>query len=816
MTNNQNNFEKNPQSKLIAPAQLATNPLKHTVEKVDAPEAFQLSRGTPRPRHSICFATADDIDGIFLSIQPFRFMMLWASQSNTRRNPWLEQLKQTQFVVIDNKPNSPASPHLRNFMSSISAFCHSAKYIPFPPEKHGGGTSQPRNACFEHADGEIVYVGDCHINIHPDMLIESDSYFKQHPDSLDLFTGPIVRDDLSIMATHCNNFWRQEALGIWGWAWRVKNTGELFTVAPSPNEPGTVITVTLDMKHSAFVVQGLQSHRLPEVGHEKFLEQNGCEQVGYKQTDMIEIPGHGLGFFFCRKEAWLGFHPAARGFGGEEMYIHEKFRQAGRHCYCVPWAPWWHRFYQRHGVPYFQVHWDKIRNNVIFHQEIGFDISPIKTKFVDEMKVMPEAEWEQLIKDPIACEWPQGAGMPAQRMTNDNTNFAQQVRLQQSHGVQQATTFDNNKQTARQVIQLNNGQLPRDLEQLYTMLKAVPRDLDKHMDAMRHISQIREVEFIADLSGRKESLIAFAAGMRGRKILSFNTEGDSVELQHLLSITQGVELVSRWPTVEEYNAFPETDCVFLDTRHTYDELRMQLDKCGLKSRRFIIMHDTDVYGKTGEDGMRGLHDAIREFMELHPEWKVVGHTNTQYGYSVLSKNPRDLPPANAQIPTPRIWPLGWGSGTNIHRVFIEVYNIKPDSTCKCKQHMEEMDDWGATQCRMRRRTILGWIEESMVSMGWLAQYENVNNKFIIDEMNKPKRLTDLPLFGRKKKAGLILKTFSSGLAFKLDPRDPIGSMVDICIDMAAEEEVQRDRLGIPKTAGPTKEAIEKARTIVMR
>ena len=43
----------------------------------------------------------------------------------------------------------------------------------------------------------------------------------------------------------------------------------------------------------------------------------------------FEITMQGLGLFACRRDAWPGFNPAFRGFGGEEGYIHEKIRQRG-------------------------------------------------------------------------------------------------------------------------------------------------------------------------------------------------------------------------------------------------------------------------------------------------------------------------------------------------------------------------------------------------------------------------------------------------------------------------------------------------------
>ena len=50
----------------------------------------------------------------------------------------------------------------------------------------------------------------------------------------------------------------------------------------------------------------------------------------------FEITMQGLGLFACRRDAWPGFHPEFRGFGGEEYYIHEKFRRNGAKVLCLP------------------------------------------------------------------------------------------------------------------------------------------------------------------------------------------------------------------------------------------------------------------------------------------------------------------------------------------------------------------------------------------------------------------------------------------------------------------------------------------------
>jgi hypothetical protein len=91
----------------------------------------------------------------------------------------------------------------------------------------------------------------------------------------------------------------------------------------------------------------------------------------------------GLGLFTCRKDAWLGFNPRFRGFGGEEFYIHEKFRNAGRTCWCLPWLRWLHRFGRPRGVSYPLSVEDRIWNYVVGWTELGLPLDSIFDHFLE-------------------------------------------------------------------------------------------------------------------------------------------------------------------------------------------------------------------------------------------------------------------------------------------------------------------------------------------------------------------------------------------------------------------------------------------------
>jgi hypothetical protein len=108
----------------------------------------------------------------------------------------------------------------------------------------------------------------------------------------------------------------------------------------------------------------------------------------------------GLGIFACHRDAWLGFNPRFIGFGGEEGYIHEKFRRAGSRTLCLPFLRWSHRFQRPLGPPYRNVWDERVRNYLIGWHELELDPAPVTSHFgellgahvVERMRATIEAE----------------------------------------------------------------------------------------------------------------------------------------------------------------------------------------------------------------------------------------------------------------------------------------------------------------------------------------------------------------------------------------------------------------------------------------
>jgi hypothetical protein len=193
------------------------------------------------------------------------------------------------------------------------------RYIPF---NHWRGTTT-RGFVFEEANAELVLCIDCHIFIVPGAVKKLISYCEAHPDSKDLLQGPLVYDDLETWSTHFEPKWREGMYGCWATDDRSKDP----------------------------------------------------------DAEPFEIPMQGLGLFACRRLAWPGFNRRFRGFGGEEGYLHEKFRQAGGRSLCLPFLRWMHRFNRPMGVPYMNRWDDRLRNYLIGFTELGWDTGPIEEHF---------------------------------------------------------------------------------------------------------------------------------------------------------------------------------------------------------------------------------------------------------------------------------------------------------------------------------------------------------------------------------------------------------------------------------------------------
>lgn len=80
----------------------------------------------------------------------------------------------------------------------------------------------------------------------------------------------------------------------------------------------------------------------------------------------------------------------------------------------------------------------------------------------------------------------------------------------------------------------------------------------------------------------------------------------------------------------------ETDLLFIDTLHTYAQLKKELELHGNKARKYLVFHDTETFGEVGEDGRApGLNAAIYEFFDKNPQWVSIERHRNNNGLTIL-------------------------------------------------------------------------------------------------------------------------------------------------------------------------------------
>jgi hypothetical protein len=217
----------------------------------------------------------------------------------------------TQDVEFLVVDNNPEGAHGKAVQNGIKGWMsHQARYIPYTEK----ASTAVRNEIFKNAQGKYTISIDCHVMLAPGAVDKLLEYYNKNPDCKDIVQGPLWYDDLRNYSTAFKPEWRDSMYGTWM-----------------------------------------------------------TDKEAFEKGEPFEIPMMGLGMFSCETKNWPGFNPHFRGFGGEEGYIHEKFRRNGGKAICIPQLKWIHRFGRPDGVKYPLKLEDRVWNYLVGWLEITQD-----------------------------------------------------------------------------------------------------------------------------------------------------------------------------------------------------------------------------------------------------------------------------------------------------------------------------------------------------------------------------------------------------------------------------------------------------------
>lgn len=169
----------------------------------------------------------------------------------------------------------------------------------------------------------------------------------------------------------------------------------------------------------------------------------------------------------------------------------------------------------------------------------------------------------------------------------------------------------------------------------------------EYIDACNRTSDINEhLPLLAELSAQGKCVVELGVGwaQSTRAFLRNDIELHSYEFSPLPGIPEffqqakesgrNVTLhVADTRTVE----VPECDMLFVDSLHVYEQVQKELELHAHKARKYIGFHDTTSFEHNGEFGGRGIWPAVQEFIDSHPEWKMIERRTNNNGLTVLQR-----------------------------------------------------------------------------------------------------------------------------------------------------------------------------------
>lgn len=178
------------------------------------------------------------------------------------------------------------------------------------------------------------------------------------------------------------------------------------------------------------------------------------------------------------------------------------------------------------------------------------------------------------------------------------------------------------------------------LQEFYKlMVSEIGSDIFEHMPTLTKYSL--ECDHITEFGTRRgSSTIAFLMGNRTNFISYDLYPTDEVYKLIELSKNENVNFNFKiQDVVHDDFVIDETDLLFIDTLHTYEQLKKELKMHCDKVKKYIIMHDTYIFKHSGENGdkNKGLKDAIDEFLENNDKWEIKEEFINNNGLTILKR-----------------------------------------------------------------------------------------------------------------------------------------------------------------------------------
>lgn len=176
----------------------------------------------------------------------------------------------------------------------------------------------------------------------------------------------------------------------------------------------------------------------------------------------------------------------------------------------------------------------------------------------------------------------------------------------------------------------------------------LPSDINEHLPTLKKYAH--ECEHITEMGVRTGVSIWALLAAKPLKLIAYDVVKDP-----------GIDQIERCAKDCNINfqfekkdvlkiEIEKTDLLFIDTLHTYEQLRRELNLHADKVRKYIILHDTITFGERGEQvyshasdiarsdvSGKGLKYALAEFLDANNKWRIKEAFANNNGLTVLER-----------------------------------------------------------------------------------------------------------------------------------------------------------------------------------
>ncbi len=189
-------------------------------------------------------------------------------------------------------------------------------------------------------------------------------------------------------------------------------------------------------------------------------------------------------------------------------------------------------------------------------------------------------------------------------------------------------------------------------ERHYKNLCNIQSDINEHLPTLRRYAE--QCESVTEMGVRFAcSTWAFIeAKPKKLNCIDINYEFFEPSEEYVREMCNVYNIEFNWITGDSLNmVLNETDLLFIDTLHTYNQLSGELDLHSKNVRKYIILHDTSTFGyrdeslydhasefvKNKNTTQVGLQPAVYEFLAKNQDWFIKEVFTNNNGLTVLAR-----------------------------------------------------------------------------------------------------------------------------------------------------------------------------------